>query len=149
MEKEIYCCVFFFFFCFFLGTHFLNVLINKYYIVNCRSGRMAKKSFAPPVTNFSISCDPSMVTWLNDYAHTNKTSRSKIVRKALIDFRAEHKAADTDANGAKIDPEERCINCGAAVIRNFGVVICMGEAPRCRIEADPAGGNRMRPLLED
>jgi len=109
---------------------------------------MAKKSFAPPVTNFSISCDPSLVDWLNDYAYKNKTSRSKIVRKALIDFRAEHKAADTDVDGAIIDPEERCVGCGAAVIRNFGVVVCMGPAPRCRIEADPAGGNRMKPPLE-
>ena len=104
---------------------------------------MTKKSFAPPVTNFSISCDPSLVDWLNDYAYKKKTSRSKIVRKALVDFRAEHKAADTDVNGAIIDPEERCIGCGAAVIRNFGIVICMGTA-RCKIEPDPAGGNRIK-----
>ena len=109
---------------------------------------MAKKSFAPPVTNFSVSCDPSLVDWLNDYAYKNKTSRSKIVRKALIDFRAEHKAAETDDNGAVIDPEERCFSCGAAVIRNFGIVVCLGPA-RCRIEADPAGGNRLKPPLED
>ena len=108
---------------------------------------MAKKSFAPPVTNFSISCDPSLVDWLNDYAYKKKTSRSKIVRKALVDFRAEHKAADTDVNGAIIDPEERCVGCGAAVIRNFGIVICMGTA-RCKIEPDPEGGNRMKPPLE-
>jgi hypothetical protein len=104
---------------------------------------MAKKSFAPPVTNFSISCDPSLVDWLNDYAHKNKTSRSKVVRKALVDFRAEHKAADMDVDGAIIDPEERCVGCGAAVIRNFGIVICMGTA-RCKIEPDPAGGNRLK-----
>ena len=109
---------------------------------------MAKKSFAPPVTNFSISCDPSMVAWLNDYAHTNKTSRSKIVRKALIDFRAEHEDARRDDNGAVIDPAERCIGCGAAVMRNFGIVICMG-ASRCRIEPDPAGGNRIKPPIEE
>jgi len=78
---------------------------------------MAKKQFAPPVTNFSISCDPSMVTWLNEYAHTNRTSRSRIVRKALIDFRAEHQAAETDVNAPVMDPERRCIVCNATVIR--------------------------------
>jgi len=109
---------------------------------------MAKKSFSPPVTNFSISCDPSLVTWLNEYAHINKTSRSKIVRKALVDFRAEHKAADTDDNGAVIDPQERCIGCGAAIMRNFGIVICLGPG-RCRIEPDPSGGNRMKPPIEE
>jgi hypothetical protein len=109
---------------------------------------MAKKSFAPPVMNFSVSCDPSMVAWLNDYAYKNKTSRSKIVRRALIDFRAEHRAAETDVNGAQIDPKERCVGCGAAIIRNFGVVVCMGPA-RCSIEADPAGGNRLIHYEED
>lgn len=80
-------------------------------------GRMAKKGFAPPVTNFSVSCDPGMVAWLNDYAHKNKTSRSKIVRRALIDFRAEHKTADTNGNAPVMDPERRCVECGAIVIR--------------------------------
>ena len=78
---------------------------------------MAKKGFAPPVTNFSVSCDPSMVAWLNNYAHSKRTSRSKIVRKALIDFRAEHQAAETDVNAPVMDPERRCIVCNATVIR--------------------------------
>jgi len=78
---------------------------------------MAKKQFAPPVTNFSISCDPSMVAWLNEYAYKNRTTRSKIVRKALIDFRAEHKTADVDENAAIIDVQLRCDECDAAVIR--------------------------------
>jgi len=69
---------------------------------------MAKKEFAPPVTNFSISCDPSLVKWLNDYAHKKRTSRSKIVRKALIDFRAEH-TAEPDENAAILDVKTRCI----------------------------------------
>jgi len=107
---------------------------------------MAKKGFAPPVTNFSVSCDPSMVAWLNDYAHKNRTSRSKIVRKALIDFRAEHKA-DTNGNGPVIDPEERCISCGAGVVRNFGVVVCLGTR-RCDIEALPEGGHQLRKPYE-
>ena len=105
---------------------------------------MAKKQFAPPVTNFSVSCDPSLVAWLNKYAHSKQTSRSKIVRKALIDFRAEHQTADAVDNGPKIDPEERCVGCGAVVIHNFGIAICMNDARRCDIEAVPGGGHRMK-----
>jgi len=82
---------------------------------------MAKKTFAPPVTTFSISCDPSMVTWLNEYAHTNRTSRSRIVRKALIDFRREHEAPPVDVNAPVMDPERRCVECNATVIRIAGV----------------------------
>ena len=78
---------------------------------------MAKKGFAPPVTNFSVSCDPSMVAWLNDYAYKNRTTRSKVVRKALIDFRAEHKDAPGDENAPVIDVQLRCDECDAAVIR--------------------------------
>jgi len=84
---------------------------------------MAKKGYAPPVTNFSISCDPAMVKWLNDYAHKKKTSRSKLVRKALIDFRAEH-MAEPDDNAPIIDPSRRCIHCDATVIRQHGMAIC-------------------------
>jgi len=80
---------------------------------------MAKKGYAPPVTNFSVSCDPAMVKWLNDYAHKKRTSRSKLVRKALIDFRAEH-MDEPDDNGLVIDTEARCIICNAAVIRAPG-----------------------------
>jgi len=82
---------------------------------------MTKKSFAPPVTNFSISCDPAMVTWLNEYAYKNRTTRSRIVRKALIDFRAEHKDAPMDGNAAVIDVSHRCIICDASVIRQKGI----------------------------
>jgi len=84
---------------------------------------MAKKQFAPPVTNFSVSCDPALVKWLNDYAHRKRTSRSKLVRKALIDFRAEH-MDEPDDNAAIIDPARRCVICDAAVIRQYGVAIC-------------------------
>ena len=78
---------------------------------------MAKKQFAPPVTNFSVNCDPAMVAWLNEYAYKNRTTRSKIVRKALIDFRAEHRAPETGINAPVMDPERRCIVCNATVIR--------------------------------
>jgi len=77
---------------------------------------MAKKQFAPPVTNFSVSCDPALVKWLNEYAHKNRTSRSKLVRKALIDFRAEH-MDEPDVNAPIIDVQIRCDICDAAVIR--------------------------------
>jgi metal-responsive CopG/Arc/MetJ family transcriptional regulator len=80
---------------------------------------MAKKQFAPPVTNFSVSCDPALVKWLNDYAHKKRTSRSKLVRKALIDFRAEH-MDEPDVNAPIIDAAARCIICDAAVIRSPG-----------------------------
>jgi len=89
---------------------------------------MAKKQFAPPVTNFSISCDPSLVDWLNDYAHKKRTSRSKVVRKALVDFRAEH-VADADENAPVLDPERRCVICDGMVIRVHGV------APICTVSS--------------
>jgi len=78
---------------------------------------MAKKQFAPRVTNFSISCDPSMLDWLDNYAIKNRTSRSRVVRKALVDFRAEHKMAEADVNAPVIDLKLRCDVCDAAVIR--------------------------------
>jgi len=82
---------------------------------------MAKKQFAPPVTNFSISCDPSMVAWLNEYAYKHRTTRSRVVRKALVDFRAEHKELATDVHAPLMDPERRCVECDATVIRVQGV----------------------------
>ena len=88
---------------------------------------MAKKQFAPPVTNFSISCDPSMVAWLNEYAYKNRTTRSRIVRKALIDFRAEHKDVPSDVHAPLMDPERRCVECDAVVIRVAGV------SPMCTV----------------
>jgi len=81
---------------------------------------MVKKEFAPPVTNFSISCDPSLVDWLNKYAHKKGTSRSKVVRKALVDFRAEHKLSDNE-NAVIMDVEARCVICDAMVIRQPGM----------------------------
>jgi len=85
---------------------------------------MAKKQFAPPVTNFSVSCDPAMVAWLNEYAYKHRTTRSKIVRRALIDFRAEHKDAPAPDSLPIIDAARRCIECGAAVVRQYGLAIC-------------------------
>jgi len=116
--------LFFFFFFVFRDTLFQNYLFIKYYIAKCRWDSMAKKGFAPPVTNFSVSCDPSMVAWLNDYAYKNRTTRSKVVRKALIDFRAEHKDAPAPDSTPIIDPTARCIECDATVIRQYGMAIC-------------------------
>jgi len=108
---------------------------------------MAKKQFAPRVTNFSISCDPSMLDWLDDYAIKNRTSRSRVVRKALVDFRAEHKASDTNESGPKIDPEERCVGCGARVMHNYGIAICMNDNKHCQIEALPGGGHKLKEVV--
>jgi len=89
---------------------------------------MAKKGYAPPVTNFSVSCDPALVKWLNDYAHKKRTSRSKLVRKALIDFRAEH-MDEPDVNAPIIDVQIRCDECDAAVIRvPGGRTLCMRDS---------------------
>jgi len=90
---------------------------------------MTKKSFAPRVTNFSISCDPAMLDWLDDYAIKNSTSRSRVVRKALIDFRAEHEEAPGDGTPPVLDPERRCVICDAMVIRVPGV------APICTVSS--------------
>jgi len=98
---------------------------------------MAKKSFAPPVTNFSISCDPSLVTWLNNYAHAKRTSRSKVVRKALVDFRAEHEAAETNESSPHFDPAERCIVCQALVLRMPGVRALCTASPN-HVQEPPA-----------
>jgi len=98
---------------------------------------MAKKTFAPPVTTFSISCDPSMLTWLSEYAHTNRTSRSRIVRKALMDFRAEHEAADTNESSPHFDPADRCIVCEALVLRMPGVRALCTVSPN-HVQEPPA-----------
>jgi len=97
---------------------------------------MVKKSFAPPVTNFSISCDPSMVTWLNEYAYKHRTSRSRIVRKALIDFRAEHKDAPSDRTAPIVDPRVVCW-CGALILTVPGV------RPMCTV--DPNHDQKIHP----
>jgi len=98
---------------------------------------MAKKSFAPPVTNFSISCDPSLVTWLNNYAHEKRTSRSKVVRKALVDFRAEHEAANPNESTPQFDPADRCIVCEALVLRMPGVRALCTVSPN-HVQEPPA-----------
>ena len=121
MEKEKYCREKNLFFYFFRETLLQNHLFIKYFIGGYRWDSMAKKQFAPPVTNFSVSCDPAMVAWLNEYAHKHRTTRSKIVRKALIDFRAEHKDAPALTNAPLMDPERRCVECDATVIRVPGV----------------------------
>jgi hypothetical protein len=97
---------------------------------------MAKKSFAPPVTNFSISCDPSLVTWLNNYAHEKRTSRSKVVRKALVDFRAEHEA-DARVAFTHLDPVDRCVECSALVLQVPGARALCTASPH-HIQEPPA-----------
>ena len=89
---------------------------------------MARKSFAPPATNFSVSCDPVILEWLTRYAYEKKTTRSKVIRQALIDFRKKNEERSGDVNGPIINPDERCCVCGAAVLRNFGLVLCMANS---------------------
>ena len=81
---------------------------------------MARKSYAPPVTNFSVSCDPSTLEWLTEYAYRKKTTRSKVIREALVDFREKFETRIGSENTPKIAPEG-CIVCGSAVIRVPGV----------------------------
>ena len=95
---------------------------------------VARKSYAPPVTNFSVSCDPVTLEWLTEYAYKKKTTRSKVIREALVDFRKKLEERSGDVNGPIINPEERCCICGSAVLRNFGLVLCM-QGSSHRLEA--------------
>ena len=95
---------------------------------------MARKSFAPPATNFSVSCDPVILEWLTEYAYRKKTTRSKVIRLALVDFKEKFETRIASGNGPVIHPEERCIVCGATVMRNFGVILCMAS-PHHRLQA--------------
>ena len=89
---------------------------------------MAKKSFAPPATNFSVSCDPIILEWLTRFAYEKKTTRSKVIRLALIDFRKKHEAPVVTENTPQIDPVG-CVVCGSEVLRMPGVRgLCM-ESP--------------------
>ena len=105
---------------------------------------MARKSYAPPVTNFSVSCDPVTLEWLTEYAYKKKTTRSKVIREALVDFKKKLEARAGDVNGPIINPEERCIVCGATVLRNYGVILCMAS-PNHRLEATGDRTHREKP----
>ncbi len=89
---------------------------------------MAKKSYAPPVTNFSVSCDPVTLEWLTEYAYRKKTTRSKVIRQALVDFRKKFETPIANENTPKIAPEG-CIVCGAEVLRMPGVRALCLESP--------------------
>ena len=58
---------------------------------------MSAKTYADPVVNFSVSCDPSLLRRLNDYATKKRTTRSWIVRKALTEWLQEHDPKDIAA----------------------------------------------------
>ena len=51
--------------------------------------------YADPVASASFSMDPVIITWLNKYAHEHKTSKSWIVRKALLDFQEKYDQVTT------------------------------------------------------
>ena len=89
---------------------------------------MAKKSYAPPVTNFSVSCDPVTLEWLTEYAYRKKTTRSKVIRLALVDFREKFETRIASENTPKIAPEG-CIVCGSEVLRVPGVRGLCLESP--------------------
>jgi len=65
-----------------------------------------------------------MLTWLNNYAHENRTSRSKVVRAALVAFRSEHRRESAPDEQPQIDNSRRCVECGATVVRQYGLAIC-------------------------
>lgn len=46
-----------------------------------------KEGYASPVAIASFSMDPSLINWLNGYAEEHKTSKSWIVRTAILDFK--------------------------------------------------------------
>ena len=49
-----------------------------------------KEGYADPVAIASFSMDPVIITWLNGYAQQHQTTKSWIVRKALIDFKEKY-----------------------------------------------------------
>jgi len=54
-----------------------------------------REGYAKPVAIASFSMDPELINWLNDYATKqtgagSNTTKSWIVRKALLDFREKH-----------------------------------------------------------
>jgi len=67
-----------------------------------------KSGFSKPVAVASFSMDPVMVTWLNDYAHAHKTTKSRIVRKALVLFQEKYdpvEVPDDPTRGGRFNPE--------------------------------------------
>jgi len=49
-----------------------------------------REGYAKPVAIASFSMDPELITWLNKYAHSHKSTKSWIVRKALLDFQEKY-----------------------------------------------------------
>ena len=49
-----------------------------------------KEGYAQPVAIASFSMDPAIITWLNGYAQEHQTTKSWIVRKALLDFQEKY-----------------------------------------------------------
>ncbi len=74
-----------------------------------------KEGYADPVAIASFSMDPAIIAWLNKYAHEHKTTKSWIVRKALLDFQEKYdpkkwtcKGCGTEDNDPRF---ETCFNC--------------------------------------
>ena len=56
-----------------------------------------REGYANPVAIASFSMYPVQIEWLNGYALKHKTSKSWIVRKALLDFQEKHDPEPTGA----------------------------------------------------
>jgi len=54
-----------------------------------------KEGYADPVAIASFSMDPAIITWLNGYAQEHQTTKSWIVRKALLDFKEKYEPKAT------------------------------------------------------
>ena len=46
-----------------------------------------KEGYAAPVAVASFSMDPVLINWLNGYAQEHRTTKSSIVRRAILDFK--------------------------------------------------------------
>jgi len=73
-----------------------------------------REGYAKPVAIASFSMDPVLINWLNGYALEHKTTKSKIVRMALTDFK------EKTVLNEKLD----CKKCGARNDREFAYMGC-------------------------
>lgn len=54
-----------------------------------------REGYAAPVAIASFSMDPVLINWLNGYAQEHQTTKSWIVRKALLDFKEKYEPKAT------------------------------------------------------
>ena len=68
-----------------------------------------KEGYAKPVAIASFSMDPVLINWLNGYAQEHRTTKSAIVRRAILDFKEKTTPKGWD-----------CPKCGAVSSADFG-----------------------------